>query len=1224
MNCPNCQMINPEAARFCINCGTTLSISCTSCGTSLPAGARFCFNCGQPVRSGQEAESKPPAGSPPQAAPGYTDLLQRYIPKELLARLEIARSAGMVEGERRVVTILFCDVKGSTSAAANLDPEEWTEIMNGAFEHMIRPVYAFEGTVARLMGDGLLAFFGAPTAHEDDPQRAILAGLEIIKAVKSYSEEIKDRWGFNFEVRVGINTGLVVVGAVGSDLRLEYTALGDAINLAARMEQTAQPGAVQIAEPTYRLISPLFEFETISEVEVKGRDKPVRAYRVIAPRAEPGRLRGIEGLQAPLIGRDQHLASLLSKVRSLQEGSGNIVSLIGEAGLGKSRLVTELRHAVATDPGINVRWLEGRSLSYENATPYAPFINIFNQFFGLQPGQDEKEKLAHIQDELENYFPGRSAEIAPFFAAMLGLPVGGEAAERIKYLLPPMLRGQVFAHVAELVKRIAASQPLLLVLDDLHWCDPTSLDLLLSLLPLIDQAALLMIAAFRPRRQEPAWSFHETAGRDYPHRYQAIELEVLDQDQSRQLIASLLEIEDLPDKVRGLILVKSEGNPFFVEEIIRSLLDRELVVRQDGHWRATQEIARITIPDTLVGVITARLDRLEERNRRILQAASVLGREFSPAVLADLTGEPEAVERALPELQRRELLVERSRLPQRTYAFKHVLTQEAAYGSILLSNRRELHHRAAESLIARQPDQAAEIARHFLEARQPGLALPYLVAAGEQAARAYAIAEAIEHFNRAVELRSSAESLEPVRRAYEGLGNALTFTNRYPEARQTYETMLALAESYGDIPMQVSALNKLGSLFALFLGRFQEAEQVLIRSEELIRKHAENSSFPELALVRCQMCTAQADFENVVRYMSEVVQIGEEAGNQEHVVTGLEHVATSLVYMTRYDEALEKGLLGLEVARSAGDQEHEATLLTSAIPFALIRNGDFNAARQALITGVEIATQIGALFPLVDGSWLLAEISRMEGDYERALDYGKRSVEAALPLEGFTPFQVVVPLSILGSIYLDISPKFSDKVSEVHRHALRLLESPVGAIAGGIAWADLGFCAMTLGDFEIAEDSIQKGLNYPTMFSLMERPRLLAGAALLALKKGDSLEARRFIDEAILYADERKMKHVMPLISLTAGKVHRALGDVEKSLQHFEAAEAEALSLNMRPIVWQARTEAAGLLKASGQHEAAAAKGNASRSVVEEIVSLFRDPDLRAAYLDNVLEKIPG
>jgi tetratricopeptide (TPR) repeat protein len=424
--------------------------------------------------------------------------------------------------------------------------------------------------------------------------------------------------------------------------------------------------------------------------------------------------------------------------------------------------------------------------------------------------------------------------------------------------------------------------------------------------------------------------------------------------------------------------------------------------------------------------------------------------------------------------------------------------------------------------------------------------------------------------------------------------------------------------------MQVSALNKLGSLFALFMGQFKEAEQVLVRSEELIRKHAQNSSFPELALVRCQMCTAQADFENVVRYMSEVVQIGEEAGIKEHVVVGLEHVATSLAYMTRYDEALDKGLHALQIAREAGNREHEAALLTSAIPFAHIRNGDFATARQVLMAGVEIAALIGASFPLIDGSWLLAEISRLEGNYELALEHAKLAVEAALPLEAFTPFQVVVPLSILGSIYLEISPKFSDKVSEIHRHALRLLESPVGAIAGGIAWADLGFCAMTLGDFEIAEDSIQKGLNYPTIFSLMERPRLLAGAALLALRKGEIWEARHLIDEARVYTDERTMKHVRPLISLIAGKVYRALAEVEKSLQLFEAAEAEALTMNMRPIVWQARAAAAGLLEASGQHEAAGARSDAALAMVKEIASLFRDPDLRAAYLDNVMEKFPA
>ena len=280
MNCPSCQTANPDGAKFCFNCGAALALTCSHCGAPLPAGAKFCSNCGTKVgdstaaRSGLEAPPPGTAARPVELSTAPESRLDQFIPKELLAKLRSAQSSSM-QGERRVVTMLFCDVKGSTAAASQLDPEDWAEIINGAFEHMIQPVYHYEGTVARLMGDGLLAFFGAPIAHEDDPQRAILAGLGIVEAIKRYRTQIRQRWGFDLDVRVGINTGLVVVGAVGSDLRMEYTALGDAINLAARMEQTAQTGSVQVAEATHKLVAPLFDFETIHDIEVKGRSEPV-------------------------------------------------------------------------------------------------------------------------------------------------------------------------------------------------------------------------------------------------------------------------------------------------------------------------------------------------------------------------------------------------------------------------------------------------------------------------------------------------------------------------------------------------------------------------------------------------------------------------------------------------------------------------------------------------------------------------------------------------------------------------------------------------------------------------------------------------------------------------------------------------------------------------------------------------------------------------------------
>ncbi|HET6261408.1 MAG TPA: adenylate/guanylate cyclase domain-containing protein, partial [Chloroflexia bacterium] len=633
MNCPRCQTANQEGAKFCINCGNPLSISCSNCGTQLPPGAKFCHNCGQAV--GVAAAVAPPA--PAAVAPPATAVdpalarLEQYIPKELLNKLERARASRSMEGERRIVTVLFCDVKGSTMLAEQLDPEEWAEIMNGAFKYLIEPVYRYEGTLARLMGDAILAFFGAPIAHEDDPQRAVLAALDIVEGIKEYRQQIKRSYGFDLSVRVGINTGLVVVGEVGSDLRVEYTAMGDAVNVAARMEQTAEPGSVQISGNTYKSVSNLFEFEPLGGIEVKGKSEPVEAYRVLARREGALPTRGIEGLNSPLVGRDGELQTLRARMDDLITGRGQIVSVVGEAGLGKSRLISELRKALVAE-GVMVeagrepesvqtipciQWCEGRSLSYETTTPYAPFVDMFNSCFGLHAGDSSRDRLEKVRANVGRVMPGQEEMVVPFLATLLGIELEGEDAERVRYLQPPQVRGRIFFTVQSYIAALASKTPLVLMFEDLHWVDPTSMELLTQLVPLTDSASLIILAAFRPNTQDPSWQFHESAAREYSHRYTHLAIEPLDEEDSRQLVANLLEIEDLPEAVRALILKKAEGNPFFVEEVIRSLLDAKLVVREGDRWRATREIENIAVPDTLAGVITARLDRLDEESKRV-------------------------------------------------------------------------------------------------------------------------------------------------------------------------------------------------------------------------------------------------------------------------------------------------------------------------------------------------------------------------------------------------------------------------------------------------------------------------------------------------------------------------------------------------------------------------------------------------------------------------------
>ena len=393
------------------------------------------------------------------------------------------------------------------------------------------------------------------------------------------------------------------------------------------------------------------------------------------------------------------------------------------------------------------------------------------------------------------------------------------------------MRDRTFGATREYIERLASVRPLVFVFEDLHWVDPTSLDLLETLMPLTNSCKLMIIAVFRPLRQEPSWRFHEIATRDYLDRYTSIALEPLDEEGSRSLVANLLHVEDLPASVRSLILQKAEGNPFFVEEVIRSLLDSNLVVREDSHWRATREIASIAVPDTLAGVINARLDRLDEESKRVAQTASVIGREFQFDTLEDVHDAPRHLDESLTDLQRRELIREKSRMPQRVYMYKHALTQETAYASLLLRRRRELHRLVAECLERTDAERVNEIGRYYLEAGEKARALPYLVEAADRAARAYSTHEAIELYTQALKIRETDSDPQLARRAYEGLGGALAFSNEVPKAVETYRSMLQEGRDHGDQPLQVSALNKLAFVTALMQGLLPEAEQHLVDAD---------------------------------------------------------------------------------------------------------------------------------------------------------------------------------------------------------------------------------------------------------------------------------------------------------------------------------------------------------------------------------------------------------
>ena len=664
------------------------------------------------------------------------------------------RTGRAVAGARWVITVLFCDIVGSTAMAERLDPEEWTEIMNEAFQYLTAPIQRYEGTVARLMGDAILAFFGAPVAHEDDPQRAVLAALDIIDGIRPFGDQLAREYGLDFTVRVGINTGPVVVADVGSDVAKKYTAMGDAVNVAARMEQSAQPGTVQISGETHRLVAPLFDFEPLGEVGVKGESEPVLAYRVLGAKAQPGRLRGIDAVSAPLIGRDSEFAQLKGALESLRKGLGQIVCLIGEAGLGKSRMLEELRTEWLRD-NEQSPWVVSHGNSYDTMRPYGLFQQRVREFFGSE--LDDPVEVIHQKVSMELRAQGMPEELIVLCAAAAKRIVAAKVLHDTSDLAADALKEEVYEQMDAAWRRFASTGPLVLVFDDLHWANPASAELLVHLLQLTEEVPILFLFAFRPERQSPAWRLKLKAEADYPHRYTEIVLNLLGPEDTDTLVSALLSVADLPPELRQLILRKTEGNPYFAEEIVRTLIKQGVVYRtEDGlRWKAGSRVEDIAIPDSLHALLTARIDRLDREVRATLHVASVIGRSFYYRVLNAISDTAIELDEHLMALQRLQLVGETARIPELEYMFKHELARDAAYRSILHRRRREFHRSVGEAIQELFPDKLEEnahrLAFHFAEAGDDEWALKYYTMAGEAAAAIYANAEAAAQYPHAIE-----------------------------------------------------------------------------------------------------------------------------------------------------------------------------------------------------------------------------------------------------------------------------------------------------------------------------------------------------------------------------------------------------------------------------------------------------------------------------------------
>ena len=964
MNCPNCQTVNPDAARFCMNCGTSLAgVARERDGTvvdQMNEGVKSQFN------------------------------LDRYLPNDLVTKLQSARSRNEMVGERRIVTMLFCDVKGSTAAAEKVDPEVWTDIMNGVFEFMIRPIYKYEGFVPRLMGDAILAFFGAPISHEDDPQRAVLAGLEIQEGIKPYAEEIRLKHGLEFGLRVGINTGLVVVGEIGSDLRMEYTALGDAINLAARMEQTAQVGTIQISDETYKLVAPFFEVDSLGGVEVKGKSEPIQTYRVLGVKSTPKQLRGLEGLSSSLVGRDSQLALLKDRLQDLESGKGSVVAVVGEAGLGKSTLIAELKKSTE---GSTFNWLKGESLSYTRSISYYPWRQAIRQSVDAHDEDSHAEvrrKLGYVCDCCT--LPGGDI---PFLEAMLAVE-SEESSKVVMGFQGDALTRRMIDSIQGFLCGLAVESPLVIVFDDLHWSDEASLNLLLNVVDLANTHPIVFICMTRPDTTTTSWDSIHKMKEKLGSAFYSIELAPLQVDQTETLLNNLLGINDLPKTIQDLIINKAEGNPFFVEEMIRSLIETKQIVQENGHWKALSDTAKISLPTTLRGVLSARVDRLAETPKHVLQNAAVIGRLFDLRILRRLTGLNGGLDPQIQYLRDVSLIEELLS----EYAFRHVLIQEATYESILIKKRAELHRQIGEALEEIHTNRIEEfaplIAHHFFSAGDDR-SLKYDLIAGEKSARLYANAEAATHFRRALEVAKRANAdLKQLAHLYTQLGTVLELSGKYQQALATHEEMLSLAIEHHDRAMELSALMAKATVYSTFteVHNPKLSEQTLIRALEVSQELGDISVQARLNWNLMLTYLFSRRLSQALPYGEAALDLARQSGNTEY----LAFVLNDLCRLHTCRGEFEKAHTFVRQARELWiSLNHQVMLADSwgSEAEAYFNGGEFESAIECCEKALKISEEINNSWGQAYNTMLMAFVYFENGELGRGIQLAERSVGLA-------------------------------------------------------------------------------------------------------------------------------------------------------------------------------------------------------------------------------------
>ena len=1115
MQCPKCRFENPEEMQFCGKCGTKLASICPQCSFSNPAEFGFCGKCGHKLVAQED-----------EVAVDYSEP-QNYTPKHLADRILTTRSS--IEGERKLVTVLFADVANFTSMSEKLDPEEVHRLMDGCFKVLMEEIHRFEGTINQFTGDGIMALFGAPVAHEDHGQRACHAALSIQRSMENYGVQLRKEFGIEFKIRIGLNSGPVVVGSIGDDLRMDYTAVGDTTNLASRMEGLAGPGRIVASNHTHRLVQDFFEFRNLGNIEVKGKKEPQEVFELFGTGDVDTRIAAsvARGL-TQFIGRENSLHALMEAYNKASTGSGQVMGLVGDAGVGKSRLLLEFRNQLPRD---EFAYVEGQCHTFGGAMPYLPILEILRSCLKIKEGDSEsliKKNMEAKILQLDNNLNG----VLPPLYDLLSFDVKDAAYRNLE---PRQKRERTFEAIRDLLIYMSRKQPIIIVVDDLHWIDKTSEDFLDYLIGWLTNAKILLLLLYRPEYKHP-WG-----SKSY---YNRIGLAQLNAQSSTALIRSILSGGEAVPDLEEFILERTAGNPLYMEELIQTLQENGSIKCQDGACSLLKNTAEIQVPDTIEGIIAARMDRLEDDIKRTMQVASVIGRDFPYRILEKIIELRQELKSYLLNLQGLEFIYEKSLFPELEYVFKHALTREVAYNSVLQQKRKAIHEKIGRAIEALYPDRLEEfyemLAHHYSKSDNFEKAYQYMKLSGDKVIRNHSTSEAFSYYKDAMETLNKFSGSED--NSYKKLAIihkilAPMITLVFPEdSLSILQEGERIATAIDDKKSRIRFYSNMGRYYSHkgkqdegreFTGKaFKEAENI-----QDIESMAQAG--PDIAV----SYILEGQYNEAIEIAARVTRLIEKTQMQAETFGGPAIVYSGLMADSGFSQGMlgdfEEALLSLDRAiKNAASFENIATqgFIEYYTGIVQLNRGNWKSARVHLRKGIKLCEKTSFLLPLAlaySGLGLAeAELGNPEG--------GIKLVEKGLNIQREANFDW------LTSFHFFVS----------------------------------GICHCYAGDLTKAINLMKQAYR----LSEKNQEKHYAGKYLLWLGRMTGMADSRKINEAVEYVQKGlevhralQTKPDIAIAHLFLGELYRNLGHTDKSSSYLK--QAAAMFENMGMDSWLVKTK---------------------------------------------------